>query len=168
LVHKTCLSPATLYWRIWSRQKRKWSCKYVLEVLNFSLSPLFSEGMSWSWSHGRLDLQVESSNPTLGEVYMFSPGTPVSSTNKSDCHDIPQVLSEMALNTITHITTIFRLDDGTVLTDFCFLVFPQFIDYLHCTITWNCITEKNNHISYFIFIIYYFRVVFTLTDIIEI
>jgi hypothetical protein len=99
---------------------------------------------------------------------LFSPGTPVSSTNKSDCHDIPQVLSEMALNTITHITTIFRLDDGTVLTDFCFLVFPHFIDYLHCTITWNSITEKNNHISYFIFHIYYFRVVFTLTDIIEI
>jgi hypothetical protein len=53
-----------------------------------------------------------------------------------------------ALNTITHITTIFRLDDGTVLTDFCFLVFPHFIDYLHCTITWNSITEKNNHISH--------------------
>jgi hypothetical protein len=31
----------------------------------------------------------------------FSPGTPVSSTNKTDCHDIAEVLLKVALNTIT-------------------------------------------------------------------
>jgi hypothetical protein len=30
----------------------------------------------------------------------FSPGTPVSSTNKTDCHDITELLLKMALNTI--------------------------------------------------------------------
>jgi hypothetical protein len=30
----------------------------------------------------------------------FSPGTPVSSTNKTDCHDITEILLEVALNTI--------------------------------------------------------------------
>jgi hypothetical protein len=31
----------------------------------------------------------------------FSPGTPVSSTNKADCHDITEILLKVALNTIT-------------------------------------------------------------------
>jgi len=30
----------------------------------------------------------------------FSPGTPVSSTNKTDCHDITEILLKAALNTI--------------------------------------------------------------------
>ena len=30
----------------------------------------------------------------------FSPGTPVSSTNKIDCHDISEILLKVALNTI--------------------------------------------------------------------
>jgi hypothetical protein len=33
----------------------------------------------------------------------FSPGTPVSSTNKTDCHDITEILLKVALNTITLI-----------------------------------------------------------------
>ena len=58
-------------------------------------------------------------NPAIGEVYSihhdvikfvsdwreakwFSPGTPVSSTNKTDCHDIAEILLNVALNTITH------------------------------------------------------------------
>jgi hypothetical protein len=31
----------------------------------------------------------------------FSPGTPVSSTNKTDCHDITDILLKVALNTKT-------------------------------------------------------------------
>ena len=31
---------------------------------------------------------------------LFSPGTPVSSTNKTDPHDIPEILLKVALNTI--------------------------------------------------------------------
>jgi hypothetical protein len=30
----------------------------------------------------------------------FSPGTPVSSTNKTDCYDIAEILLKVALNTI--------------------------------------------------------------------
>jgi hypothetical protein len=35
----------------------------------------------------------------------FSPGTPVSSTNKTDCHDITEILLKVALSTITIIIT---------------------------------------------------------------
>jgi hypothetical protein len=31
----------------------------------------------------------------------FSPGTPVSSTNKTDCHNIAEILLKVALSTIT-------------------------------------------------------------------
>jgi hypothetical protein len=38
----------------------------------------------------------------------FSPGTRVSSTNKIDCHDITEILLEVALNTIT-LTHVIRV-----------------------------------------------------------
>ena len=43
---------------------------------------------------------------------ILSPGTPVSSTNKSDCHDITDILSKVALNNITLTPTpqiLFKL-----------------------------------------------------------
>jgi len=61
--------------------------------------------------------KVLSSNPTHGEVYPIQhyvmkfvsvlqqvggfSGTPVSSTNKTDSHDITEILLKVALNTIT-------------------------------------------------------------------
>jgi hypothetical protein len=36
----------------------------------------------------------------LAASWWFSPGTPVSSTNKADRHDIAELLLKMALNTI--------------------------------------------------------------------
>ena len=62
--------------------------------------------------------KVVSSNPVQGEVYWiqiyvikfvsdlqqvggFFPGTPVSSTNKTDHNDIAEILLKVALNTIT-------------------------------------------------------------------
>jgi hypothetical protein len=60
--------------------------------------------------------KVVSANPVHGDVYSiqqyvinlvsatgrwFSPGTPVSSTNKTDRHDITEILLKVAFNTIT-------------------------------------------------------------------
>ncbi len=33
--------------------------------------------------------------------HWFSPGTQISSTNKTNCHDITEILLKVALNTIT-------------------------------------------------------------------
>jgi hypothetical protein len=33
--------------------------------------------------------------------FWFSPDTPISSTNKTDCHDITEILLKVTLNTIT-------------------------------------------------------------------
>ena len=38
---------------------------------------------------------------SLSVTWWFSPGTPVSSTNKTDRHDITEILLKVALNTIT-------------------------------------------------------------------
>ena len=56
--------------------------------------------------------KVVNSNHVHGELYPiqhyvmkfvgdFSPGTPVSSTNKSDFHNIAEILLKVVLNTIT-------------------------------------------------------------------
>ena len=41
----------------------------------------------------------------------FSPGTLVSSTNNTDCHDINEILLKMALNTITLTLFLFFLEE---------------------------------------------------------
>ena len=38
----------------------------------------------------------------LAEGQWFSPGTPVPSTNKTDLHDMTEILLKVALNTINH------------------------------------------------------------------
>ena len=53
----------------------------------------------------------------------FSPGTPVSSTNKTDCHDITEILLNGALNAIT-LTPIFSS------VSFLFPVFFLFLFFL--------------------------------------
>jgi hypothetical protein len=83
--------------------------------------------------------KVVSSSPAHGEVLSikhyvkkfvsdlrqagrwFSPGTPVSSTNKTSHHDITEIRLKVALNTITitqYLTTfnkIFSVDECTIL-----------------------------------------------------
>ena len=80
-------------------------------------------GSSWPWDlklpvqSMSITTKVMSSNPACGEVYLiqhyvikfisdfrhwwFSSGTTVSSTNKTDCNDIAEILLKVALNTIT-------------------------------------------------------------------
>jgi hypothetical protein len=41
----------------------------------------------------------------------FSLGTPVSSTNKTDCHDIAEILLKVVLNTITLTLTLEIQDE---------------------------------------------------------
>ena len=43
----------------------------------------------------------------------FSPGTPVSSTNKSDRYDITEILLKVALNTINQSTYIWKFKTST-------------------------------------------------------
>jgi hypothetical protein len=49
-------------------------------------------------------------------VFSFSPGIPVSSTNKTDCHYITEILLKVVLNTITPLLSLsktFEIKSGT-------------------------------------------------------
>ena len=48
----------------------------------------------------------------LATVCCFFPYTPVSSTNKTDCHDITEILLKVALNTITISLTYDEIIEG--------------------------------------------------------
>jgi hypothetical protein len=45
----------------------------------------------------------ENHEPDLQQGGWFSPDTPVSSTNKTDCHDITEILFKVALNIINQL-----------------------------------------------------------------
>ena len=54
----------------------------------------------------------------------FSPGPPVSSTNKTDCHEITEILLKVPLNTIKQ--TIKEKPQGYVYTDDLFFTSLQY------------------------------------------
>ena len=108
---------------------------------------LFLEGLSWSWLYGSwiynylcnqclsplmlwVLISIRARCTTLCDKvclwlatgWWFSPGPPVSSTNKTDLHDINEILLKVALNTIKqtikqtnskrpHTITVWSQDD---------------------------------------------------------
>jgi hypothetical protein len=61
----------------------------------------------------------------------FSPGTPVSSTNKTDRHDITEILLKVVLNTIKHKKKLNRVRTKFDIYYFLFL-------FLSCRIQADC------------------------------
>ena len=51
---------------------------------------------------------------SIATVLWFSPGISISSTNKTDHHDITEKVLKVALNTITLTPTIFALEVGNL------------------------------------------------------
>jgi hypothetical protein len=80
-------------------------------VVKIKRNPNPGHGEPWSIQHCQ----------RLAKSRWFSPGTPVSSTNKTDRHDITETLLKVALNTIT-------LNQKQ--TSFCvqFLIGGRFVD----------------------------------------
>jgi hypothetical protein len=61
---------------------------------------------------------------SLSVTCRFSPGPPVSSNNKTDCHDITEILLKVALNTINQPSK-----EGSVATIIKF-IFKSFVKIL--------------------------------------
>jgi hypothetical protein len=66
------------------------------------------EGPSWPWSYGSWIYNYLCSQ-WLASCWCFFPGPPVSSTNKTDRHDIAEILLKVALNTIIIINQSFKI-----------------------------------------------------------
>ena len=79
-----------------------WSWSYGSWIYNYLLNPHKScEIESCSW-RGVLDTTLyDKVCQWLAAGRWFSPGTPVSSTNKTDRHNATEILLKVALNTIT-------------------------------------------------------------------
>ena len=96
-------------------RSREWlTLSYVLEIVHYyDLCPftIFLSRPSWSfgsWIYKYLCNQCHSFHHLSCEFeFWFSPHTPVSATNKTDLHDITEILLKVVFNTITLILTVF-------------------------------------------------------------
>jgi hypothetical protein len=82
-------------------------------------------GLSWSWSHGSWIYNYlcnQCLSPLMLRVCQWLVAgwwfSPVSFTNKTDCHDITEILLKASLSTIKHI--FIFLQGNNVLWHFCF------------------------------------------------
>ena len=81
----------------WSRSYGSWIYNYLC---NQCLSPLKLWGRTRSW-RGVLDTTLcDKVCQWFATCRWFSPGTPVSSTNNTDRHDITEIVLKVTLNTI--------------------------------------------------------------------
>ena len=82
-----------------------WSWSYDSWICNFLYNQCLSPPKLWVWiplMAGVLDTTLcDKVCHWLVTGQWFSPGTPVSSVNKTDNHDIAEILLKVALNTIT-------------------------------------------------------------------
>ena len=85
-------------------QGASWSWSYDSCIYNYLFNQCLSPLTLWV----RIPYRQCVFNTTCDKVCQwlaagrwFSPGTPVSSTNKTDCHHITEILLKVALNTIT-------------------------------------------------------------------
>jgi len=81
----------------------------------------------------------------------FSPGTPVSSTNKTDLHDITDIFLQVALNTIAH--NPFEILIKELLLYLLWIInnnfLIQFLGELHLYQRWLLFQRPNSWISFF-------------------
>ena len=93
--HTLCRRPISKLWI----EGLSWS--YGSLIYNYLCNQCLSPLMLWV----RISIRVRCTTlcdkvcQWLVTVWWFSPGTPVSSTNKTDCHDITEILLKVVLNT---------------------------------------------------------------------
>ena len=101
-----CIVFIVLYWRryleIW--RGPLWSWSYGSLIYNYLCNQFLSPLTLWvliQLGRGVLDTTLcDKVCQWLATCRWFCPGTPVSSTNKTDCHDITEILLKVPLNTI--------------------------------------------------------------------
>jgi hypothetical protein len=103
------------YFFLYLWRSREWlTLSYVLEIVHYyDVCPftIFLSVPSWSFGSGiykyLCNQCLSFHHLSCDFEFWFSPDTPVSATNKTDLHDITEILLKVAFNTITLILTIF-------------------------------------------------------------
>ena len=90
---------------------QSWSWSFGSWIYNYLCNQCLSPLTLWVWiplRRGVLDTTLcDKVCQCLTTVWWFSPGIPVSPTNKTNCHDKTEILLKVALNTINQTTTYF-------------------------------------------------------------
>jgi hypothetical protein len=90
---------------LYRSSKSPWPWSYGSWIYNFLCNQCLSPLMLWVWiplRRGVLDTTLcNKVCQWLAAGQWFSQGTPVSSINKTDCHDNTEILLKVTLNTIT-------------------------------------------------------------------
>jgi hypothetical protein len=76
----------------------------------------------------------------LTSGWWFSPGTPVPFTNKTDSHNITEILLKVELNTITPPSSHYVLP-GTIISSFKFIYIKMFT-FVYKMFTWGDLKTK--------------------------
>ena len=108
-----------------SRSYGSWIYNYLCNQC-LSLLKLWVQHRSW---RGVLDtILCDKVCQWLATGRWFSPGTPVSSTNKTDRHDITEILLKVALNSINHKPITYRSQTDYSKTQRTKYVFVKYVN----------------------------------------
>jgi hypothetical protein len=88
--------------KCYSMWRLSWPWSYGSWIYNYLCNQCSSPLMLWVWIsiRARCTTLCDKVCQWLATGWWFSPGPPVSSTNKTDCHDITEILLKVALKTI--------------------------------------------------------------------
>jgi hypothetical protein len=95
--------PPSIHWLMIFHEKwLSWPWSYGSWIYNYLCNQCLSPLMLWVWIsiRARCTTICDKVCQWLATGRWFSPGPPVSSTNKTDRHDITEILLKVALNTI--------------------------------------------------------------------
>ena len=126
-----------------------WSWLYGSYIYNYLCNQCISPLTLWVWiplRRGVLDT-CDSVCQWLATGRWFSPGTPVTSTTKTDRHDMTEILLKVALNIITliqttavstHLSNIMYIYKVLVMHIIISLMTKQLINYVSKRADWIC------------------------------
>jgi len=123
-------------------QRPSWSWSYGTWIYNYLCNQYLSPQRLWVWTplrRGVLDTTLcDKVCQWLAAGGVFFPGTPVSSTNKIDRHDITEILLKAALNTITIYTTINSVKEimqELLFVGYYYVFYSLWIWFVFCCLT---------------------------------
>ena len=121
-----------------SEKGLSWSWSYGSWIYNYRCNQWLSPLKLWVWITLRWSV-LDKVCQWLAAGQWFSPGSPVSSTNRTDRHsDIAEILLNVALNTINHQPPfVVRYWYMTVLDAVLFIFYLPFVILwfkLHCSV----------------------------------
>jgi hypothetical protein len=107
----------------------------------YTQSYINSQTPPYSWNTGNVGFKRQSINLSTSQWLAaggwFSPGTPVSSTNKTDRHDISEILLKVALNTMVYSHLVYSH------LVYSHLVYSRKMIVLHLVYSMNFIYKNN-------------------------